>query len=183
MSAALERLAVVVQASGGLLAGAAEPMSVAAEHASPHGALAASGPRAGADRPRYEFLVEAIREGYLLHYHQGRMIVAHDPDLALLAGDRLYAIGLAELADLGDLDAVAELADVISLSAAAHARCDQDLADAVWEGGAVAVGWGVSAEHENAKARTRAGDPGAAVLLRAAARRAREIEPESAQAP
>jgi len=39
----------------------------------------------------------------------------------LLAGDHLYALGLARLAALGDLDAVAELADVISLSAQAHA--------------------------------------------------------------
>lgn len=173
MSTALERLAVVVRCTGGLLAGAVRPEGAAAEHASPHGALAAAGPRAVADRPRYEFLVEAIREGYLLHYEEGRMVVAHDPDLALLAGDRLYAIGLAELADLGDLAAVAELADVISLSAAAHARCDADLADAVWEGGAAAVGWGSSSEHEEAKARARAGDAGAAALLRAAARRAR----------
>jgi fructose-1,6-bisphosphatase I len=38
-----------------------------------------------------------------------------DEDLRLLAGDALYALGLARLAEAGDLDAVAELADVIAL--------------------------------------------------------------------
>ena len=38
-----------------------------------------------------------------------------DPDLALLLGDQLYALGLSRLAALGDLEAVAELADLISL--------------------------------------------------------------------
>ena len=47
-----------------------------------------------------------------------------DPDLALLAGDRLYALGLARLAELGDLEAVAVLADVISRAAQAHAEGD-----------------------------------------------------------
>ena len=65
-----------------------------------------------------------------------------DPDLALLAGDRLYALGLARLAELGDLDAVAELADVISLAAQAHAEGDAERAAAVWAAGAAAVGHG-----------------------------------------
>lgn len=174
MSAVLRRLGAVVHSYGGLLAAAAGPAGDAAEYASPHGALTAAGPRAAADPPRYALLIEAIREGYLLHYRRGRVVVADDPDLALLAGDQLYAIGLAELADLGDLAAVSELADVISLSAAAHARGDEGLAEAVWDGGAVAVGWGSSPAHEEAKAAARAGDPGAASALRAAARRARE---------
>ena len=53
-----------------------------------------------------------------------------DPDLALLAGDRLYALGLARLAELGDLEAVAELADVISLAAQAQAEGDAERAAA-----------------------------------------------------
>ena len=65
-----------------------------------------------------------------------------DPDLALLAGDRLYALGLARLAELGDLDAVAELADVISLAAQAHAEGDAERAEAMWAAGAAAVGHG-----------------------------------------
>jgi hypothetical protein len=75
-----------------------------------------------------------------------------DPDLALLAGDRLYAIGLDKLAALGDVEAVAELADLISLVAQAQAEDDPVRADAVWEAGARAVGAGTSPDHEAAKA-------------------------------
>ena len=174
MSDVLDRLAGAARAYGGLLAEATASVPVTGKHPCPHGAVTAAGPRAATDRPRYELLVEAIREGYLLHYHRGRVVVARDEDLALLAGDQLYAIGLAELAELGDVDAVAELADVISLSAAAHAHCDGELADAVWEAGAIAVGWGSTPAHEEAKARARAGAPGAAQALRAAARHPRQ---------
>jgi hypothetical protein len=92
-----------------------------------------------------------------------------DPDLALLAGDRLYALGLARLAELGDLDAVAQLADVISLAAQAHAEGDGERADAIWAAGVAAVGHGGGPELEAAKASARAGDAGAARALRAAA--------------
>ena len=47
-----------------------------------------------------------------------------DPDLRLLAGDHLYAFGLVRLASIGDLEAVDELADLISLCAQAHAAAD-----------------------------------------------------------
>ena len=110
-----------------------------ARHGRPRGRRAA---RRGGREADYELLVEAIREGYLLHYAPGRVVRPDDPDLALLAGDRLYALGLARLAALGDLEAVAELADVISLGAQAHAAGDAELAEAVWEAGARAVGWG-----------------------------------------
>jgi hypothetical protein len=172
-SQVLERLAETVRAQGGLLAEAGGGDSVATRAPAPHGAAAAAGPRAAADPERYELLVEAIREGYLLHYCQGRVLAPDDPDLALLAGDQLYALGLAELAALGDLDAVRELADVISLAAQAQAAADEDLAEAVWDAGATAVGWGTSAAHEQAKALARGGDTGAAEALRAAARQAR----------
>ena len=69
-------------------------------------------------------MLEAIREGYLLHYGDGRVVRADDPDLALLAGDRLYALGLERLAELGDLARVVELADVISRVRPAHAEGD-----------------------------------------------------------
>jgi hypothetical protein len=64
--------------------------------------------------------VEAIREGYLLHYGAPRIVATDDADLALLAGDRLYALGLGQLSDLGALDAVRTLAEVIAAAAAAH---------------------------------------------------------------
>jgi hypothetical protein len=153
----LSALAEAVRSLGGLLGGVvAEPApGVRGEH----GALAAAGPRAAHDPKGYALLVEAIREGYEQHYGAGRVVRPADPDLALLAGDRLYALGLARLAEIGDLEAVAELADVISLSAQAHAEARPPLADAAWKLGAVAVGAGASAEHAAAKDDWRGGGP------------------------
>jgi len=62
----------------------------------------------------HALVVEAVREGYLLHYEQPRLLTGHDSDLALLAGDYLYALGLNRLAVLEDTRAVAILADLIS---------------------------------------------------------------------
>jgi hypothetical protein len=98
-----------------------------------------------------ELIVEAIREGYLEHYGAGRVVRPDDPDLALLAGDRLYALGLERLAALGDLAAVAELADIISLAAQAHAEGDPARAEAVWAAGARALREGPTPDHEAAK--------------------------------
>jgi hypothetical protein len=149
----LDRLAGEVRGSGGLLAGAVEAASMDGSH----GAIAAAGSRAAGHEDDYALLVEAIREGYLLHYDSGRVVRPEDPDLSLLAGDRLYALGLARLAELGDLEAVGELADVISLAAQAHAEGDPDRAAAVWEAGVRVVGDGPPADHEAAKAAWRGG--------------------------
>ena len=130
--------------------------------------IAAAGPRAAGQRSEYELLLEMILEGSLLHYGSPRVIYCADPDLALLLGDQLYALGLSRLAALGDLDAVAELADLISLLAQAEAGSNAPLAEAIWQAGAAAIGWGASPEHETAKARARAGDHGAAGALRRA---------------
>jgi hypothetical protein len=83
--------------------------------------------------------------------------VGTDPDLALLAGDYLYALGLRRLATLGDLESVRELSDLISLSAQLHARPDADArrADALWLSSVVAVAAGSSRGHERAKAAVR----------------------------
>lgn len=131
--------------------------------------LAASGPRAARARAEYELLVEAIYEGYLLHYGVPRVIAAADPDLLLLAGDRLYALGLARLVELGDGEAVAELADTITLSSLAHAAGEPELAGAVWEAGARAVGWGSSNAHKHAKQLARAGSAEALEAMRTSA--------------
>ena len=93
------------------------------------GLLAAAGPRA-ADAPgEYALLIESIREGYLLHYGEPRLVAGADHDLALLAGDYLYARGLERLAALGDLEAIRELADLISLSAQLHDEGRQGAAE------------------------------------------------------
>jgi hypothetical protein len=78
------------------------------------------------------FVLDAIREGYRLHYADGDVVRTEDRDLALLAGDRLYALGLARLADAGDLEAVRILADLISECAKAHAEHAPERADAAW---------------------------------------------------
>lgn len=132
------------------------------------GRLTAAGPRAEADRDAYALVFESVREGYLLHYGRARVIVGADPDLALLAGDYLYALGLERLAGLGDLEAVRELSDLISLSAQLHAERRAAATPALWLAGAVAVGCGASSEHEAAKTSLRAGTQGAEAALRGA---------------
>jgi hypothetical protein len=131
--------------------------------------IAATGPRTRGREREYEVLLEMILEGYRLHYAEPLVVRTGDDDLALLIGDQLYALGLARLAELGDLEAVAELADVISLAAQAHSASDADLAHAVWEAGAVSVGWGSGDAHRLAKERARAHEADAGVALRAAA--------------
>jgi hypothetical protein len=144
------------------------------------GALAASGPRATEAPDEYLVLVEAIREGYLLHYESPRLIEGADGDLRLLAGDYLYALGLERLAARGDLDAVQELADLISLSAQVHAENGDGaggrLASALWLAAIVAVGAGSTPEHERAKEALRRGEPDAAdQLIRSATKTAAEV--------
>jgi hypothetical protein len=150
-------LAESVVAGGGIEEPAAGPPQIAAR-----------GPRAGGQRAEYELLLEMILEGSLLHYGAPRVVRCADPDLALLLGDQLYALGLARLAALGDLDAVAELADLISLLAQAQANSDPGLAEAIWQAGATAIGWGPSPAHEQAKALARVGDSRARGALEAA---------------
>jgi hypothetical protein len=137
------------------------------------GALAAAGPRAAEAPDQYLLLVEAIREGYLLHYESPRLLDGADSDLRLLAGDYLYALGLERLAARGDLDAVGELADLISLVAQVHAENEPGAPDervrALWLAATVAVAVGASAEHVKAKEALRAGDPGTAESLAEAA--------------
>jgi hypothetical protein len=128
-------------------------------------ALAARGPRAVGRESDYELLLEMILEGSLLHYGRPRVVTTEDRDLALLLGDQLYALGLARLAELGDVEAVSELADLISLLSEAELSQDRELARAIWDAGAVAVGWGGTPEYEAAKALARGGDAGATAAL------------------
>jgi hypothetical protein len=79
------------------------------------------------------FVLEAVYEGYLMHYGEPRAFAGMDGDLRLLAGDALYALGLARLAEAGDLQAVAALADLISASAQAQAEGRPADAESLWE--------------------------------------------------
>lgn len=80
----------------------------------------------------HALVIEAVREGYLLHYETPRLLAGHDPDLALLAGDYLYALGLNRLAALNDTRAVAILADLISTCARLQAEGDTDSIPQLW---------------------------------------------------
>ncbi len=76
---------------------------------------------------------EVVREGYLLHYGEPRWYAIADGDLALLAGDRMYAAGLAALAEAGDTEAVSALAALIAGCAEAHALGETARADDLWQ--------------------------------------------------
>jgi hypothetical protein len=140
------------------------------------GLLVAAGPRAAEARAEYTLLFEAIREGYLLHYGEPRLLAAADGDLRLLAGDYLYALGLERLADRGDLEAVRELADLISLSAQLHSRGEAEDVPALWLAAALAVAAGADDARAEAKNALRGGDRSGAAALMAAARAQAESE-------
>jgi hypothetical protein len=104
------------------------------------GLLAALGPRSAAAPGEYAFVVEAVREGYLLHYAKPRLLAGHDDDLALLAGDYLYALGIDRLAALNDTEAVAVLGELIGRCAQLHAEERLDEVAESWRSAALAVG-------------------------------------------
>jgi hypothetical protein len=76
---------------------------------------------------RYALGLETIYEGYLVHYGTPRLFDPQDPDIALLLGDYLYAHGLVRVAELGDVEAILELAELISRCA--HLRAEGELGD------------------------------------------------------
>ena len=96
------------------------------------GLLVAAGPRAASAPAEYALVIETVREGYLLHYGEPRLLAGHDADLALLAGDYLYALGLDRLAALGDGAAVAVLSNLISSCAQHHAEGRADAVPDLW---------------------------------------------------
>jgi len=66
---------------------------------------------------RYALGVETIYEGYLLHFGRARLFEPRDADSALLFGDYLYAHGLVRVVEAGPVEAVTDLAALISLCA------------------------------------------------------------------
>jgi hypothetical protein len=177
----LARLAGMLEQEGGLLAAALgdPPAALGDPPAAPQAggpdsrSQVSSGPRTRGHEQEYRLVLETIREGYLLHYGAPRVLSREDPDLALLMGDRLYALGLAQLVELGDAYAVAELADLISLCATAHAAGDAQLAEAAWEAAEVAIGWGSDERLAGAQRRARGASPASAPELRSASRERR----------
>lgn len=108
------------------------------------------------------FVIEAIREGYLLHYGVPRVFAGMDDDLRLLAGDALYAMGLERLASRGDLEAVVELSDLISASARAEVEGRPEDVPTLWRDAAERLSEPATGVPEEAPSSARdAGRPGA----------------------
>jgi hypothetical protein len=91
--------------------------------------------------PRFAVGLETIYEGYLLHFGRPRLFAAGDGRNALLLGDYLYAHGLVRVAEQQDVDAVADLAALISLCA--QLRADGGAGDGeAWAATAALIGRG-----------------------------------------
>jgi hypothetical protein len=88
---------------------------------------------------RFASGLETIYEGYLCHYGRPRLFAPPDDELALLLGDYLYAHGLVRIAATDRVDAVAELAGLISLCSRLRAE-EEDGDGEAWLAAAVALG-------------------------------------------
>ncbi|KAA0265829.1 MAG: hypothetical protein EDQ89_12935 [Acidobacteria bacterium] len=165
---ALAELALLLREEGPLVAG---HVATSAE-APALGLLVAAGPRCAGAPSAFATVVELVREGYLCHYREPRLLRGLDPDLRLLLGDHLYARGIERLARLGDLLAVAELADLISIAARLDAAgVEPDAAEIAWLAAVIAIAAGPGAGHDDAKATLRR-DGDAGPLWEAASERA-----------
>jgi hypothetical protein len=106
---------------------------------------------------RFALGLETIYEGYLVHYGRPRLHHPEDGDTALVLGDYLYAQGLARIAALGQVDAVSDLAELISVCA--QTQADGRAGDgAAWAATAALLGQGRLADAR--RALIRHGDPG-----------------------
>jgi hypothetical protein len=85
--------------------------------------------------------LETIYEGYLVHYGRSRLFAPADRDGAILLGDYLYAHGLVHVAGSGDVAAVADLAELISLCSQGRAN-GTDGDGAAWAATASGLGAG-----------------------------------------
>ena len=122
---------------------------------------------------RHRLGVETIYEGYLVHFARPRLFAPADADTALLLGDYLYAHGLVRISESGDVAAVRDLAELISLCA--QARADHADGDgAAWAATAALLG---SGDLEEARAALRDDrDPGPLERLARAAAGDAEVE-------
>jgi hypothetical protein len=88
---------------------------------------------------RYALGLETIYEGYLVHYGRPRLFRPADADTALLLGDYLYAHGVARIAALHEVAAVADLSELISLCSQLRAE-DADGDAPLWAATAALLG-------------------------------------------
>jgi hypothetical protein len=116
---------------------------------------------------RFAVGLETIYEGYLVHYGTPRLFAPADPDAALLLGDYLYAHGLVRIADAGDVAAVSDLSELISLCSQLRAE-NAEGDGALWAATAALLGSGAALDEARSALRLR----GDASALEAAARSA-----------
>jgi hypothetical protein len=90
---------------------------------------------------RFRLGLETIYEGYLVHYGTPRLFEPPDADTALLLGDYLYAHGLVRIANVGDVRAVSDLSELISLCSQLRAE-DAEGDGALWAATAALLGQG-----------------------------------------
>lgn len=88
---------------------------------------------------QFQVGLETIYEGYLCHYGRPRLFAPADEELALLLGDYLYAHGLVRIAATGSVEAVAELAELLSRCSRLRAEGEEGDGDA-WLAAAVSLG-------------------------------------------
>jgi hypothetical protein len=90
---------------------------------------------------RFAHALETIYEGYLVHYGRPRLFASGDGNTRLLLGDYLYAQGLVHLAATGSVEAVSDMAELISLCA--HLQAERSSGDgAAWAATAALLGRG-----------------------------------------
>lgn len=88
---------------------------------------------------RFGLGIETIYEGYLLHYGRSRLFAPKDKDTALLLGDYLYAHGLVRIEQVGTVEAVNDLAELIAMCA--YLRAEEIAGDgAAWAATAALLG-------------------------------------------
>jgi hypothetical protein len=91
---------------------------------------------------RFALALETIYEGYLVHYGSPRLFASSDANTRLLLGDYLYAQGIVHLAGTGSVEAVADMAELISLVAQLQAAETGELDGPAWAATAALLGQG-----------------------------------------
>jgi hypothetical protein len=126
---------------------------------------------------RFALGLETIYEGYLMHYGRPRLFAAAERDTRILLGDYLYAHGLVRVAEQGEVEVVADLAELLSLCAQVRAESEPAEAErdgALWAATLALLG---SGDLDLAAARTALRDRGEAAPLRSLAARAAGEDP------
>src|SRR3954471_732386 len=103
---------------------------------------------------RFALGLETIYEGYLVHYGVPRLFAPGDADTALLLGDYLYAHGLVRIASFGDVEAVSDLSELISLCSQLRAEAS-DGDGSLWAATAARLGAGRELDTARAALRLR----------------------------